>query len=132
MPGANAPTPSVILPVPPVAPAHEEPAIDIQTRRLRLQKRDFMKYGYTAGCPGCINLQRDQPSRNHSEICRQRIENMISSDEEEMARKQYADSRLEGQFTRALEREEELLAQKDATLFSQDAPTEGETPFPNC
>ena len=126
-PGAKLPTPYIILPVPPAIGVPDVPAVDIQARRLRLQKRDFLAHGYTGGCAGCIHLQRDLPgSRNHSEACRKRIEDKIMSDEAEASRKHRADARLDDQLTRALEREEELLQAPEPA-----ATTEGEiTPKP--
>jgi hypothetical protein len=90
---------------------------------MRLVRRDFLKHGYTGGCPGCIHLQSGlEGSRNHNEACRLRIEGAVANDEEEAARKAQADARLDGQLTRALEREEELLNGPVAPA----APTEGE------
>ena len=97
----------------PVAPAPdmpEVPATDIQSRRLRLQKKDFERHGYTAGCGGCVYLQRNsEVSRNHSEACRKIMEECISNEVDGWLRKQRADDRWRDQLTRELEREDELL-----------------------
>jgi hypothetical protein len=124
-PENNAPKPSVILPVPTADLGPGVPATEIQARRMRLVRRDFLKYGYTGGCPGCIHLQSElEGSRNHNEACRLRIEGAVANDEQEAARKAQADARLDGQLTRALEREEELLNRP----VDPAAPTEGELP----
>ena len=66
-----------------------------------------------------MHLQSGLPgSRNHSEVCRSRIEDMLSKDDAEMSFKQQANARLENQLTRALEREDELISETRA-------PTEG-------
>ena len=44
-------------------------------RRARLRPEDFLKFGYTVGCPGCEQLQLQLPDkRNHNETCRLRME----------------------------------------------------------
>ena len=123
-PETEAPKPSVILPCPAAGFAPEMPSIEPQSRRLRLQRRDFLRYGYTGGCGGCVHLQSNLPgSRNHTEACRIRIEEAIAKDDQEAGRKMQADARLESQLTRALEREEELLQR-------QTVPAEGEQRAP--
>lgn len=56
-------------------------------RRMRLNRNDFDAHGFTAGCPGCIHIQSGLAgSRNHSEECRKRIEEMVSEDRREKAK----------------------------------------------
>ena len=52
-------------------------------RRMRFDADDFDKYGYTIGCPGCRAKNRGDISVNHSEECRQRIEQEIREDDPE-------------------------------------------------
>ena len=39
--------------------APEVAAVVFHARRLRLQKKDFERFSYTAGCPGRMHLQKD-------------------------------------------------------------------------
>ena len=49
-------------------------------RRMRLNPDDFKQHGYTRDCPGCVSL-RDGTSvrarRNHTQACRDRMEEII-------------------------------------------------------
>ena len=42
-------------------------------RRMRITKEDVRRVGMAPGCPGCIGINRGL-SRDHSELCRTRIE----------------------------------------------------------
>ena len=43
----------------------------VNTRRMRLTPGTFKLHGYSAGCPGCVHLQRNTgTSRNRTEACR--------------------------------------------------------------
>ena len=54
---------------------------EIVPRRVYLMPRDFVKYGFTQGCPGCRLAQTGiGPKRNHSEACRVRMESEIAKD----------------------------------------------------
>ena len=58
--------------------AHDVLPPEVETvttaRRMRLTPSDFLTHGYTARCPGRINLRRmSEKSRNDSEACRLRI-----------------------------------------------------------
>ena len=46
---------------------------EVQTRRLRINKKDIEKFGMTPGCDGCRAANRGAPARNHNEDCRKRI-----------------------------------------------------------
>ena len=52
-------------------------------RRMRFDADDLQKYGYTLGCPGCRAKNRGEVGVNHSEECRQRIEEKIRVDDPE-------------------------------------------------
>ena len=55
--------------VPPAA----EPGLT--ARRTPLRKADFVSFGYTSGCPACVNLESEGEIRKgHAEVCRKRIE----------------------------------------------------------
>ena len=56
--------------------------------RMRLKKSDFLKHGFTEGCPGCTALIAGTEPRGHLEKCRQRMEEAIVSTEEGRQRKE--------------------------------------------
>ena len=50
---------------------------------MRLNPEDLRKHGYTKVCPGCVSLRDDtnvRARRNHSEACRDRMEEIIGGD----------------------------------------------------
>ena len=79
-------------------------------RRLRLSRDDFITHGYTAGCGGCVALQLGLgAARNHTELCRARMELEIEKTLDGRERKQRVAERLDDQLTRELELEDERL-----------------------
>ena len=67
--------------------------------------------------------------RNHSEVCRLRIEESVTQEEEGILRKKRAEDRLQDQLTRALEREDELQQEQEQQPRGSSNPgaaTEGE------
>ena len=58
------------MPLKPLAPAE-----NMRARRLRLSRDDIIAHGYTAGCGGCVALQRNLSTAwNYTEVCRARME----------------------------------------------------------
>ena len=55
-------------------------------RELRLDGRLLEKFGYTPGCPGCINKQLGLDHRAHTAPCRTRVYNLMNDDEDEVDR----------------------------------------------
>ena len=53
-----------------------EPPKDIK-RRARITREDVVRLGFTHRCPGCIAISRDAPSQNHTEECRNRLEEAL-------------------------------------------------------
>ena len=50
-------------------------------RRPYLKSSDFIKFGFSHGCPGCIWAQNGNgPRRGHDESCRKRMEEEIAKD----------------------------------------------------
>ena len=50
-------------------------------RRMYMKPADFAKHRFTQGCPGCAYAQTGiGTKRNHSEVCRKRIEAEIAKD----------------------------------------------------
>ena len=73
-------------------PARSVPAEQVQPRmgefkprQVYLKPKDFEKYEYTAGCPGCVGL-RCGYKRNHSEGCRNRVEQAMLEDPDDKHR----------------------------------------------
>ena len=52
-------------------------------RRMRFDDDDLNKYGFTIGCPGCNAKNRGNIGANHSEECRQIIEEKMRGDDPE-------------------------------------------------
>ena len=50
-----------------------QPDAESVPRRLRIERRDLEKMGYTPGCPGCYSAKHRRPHRPHTERCRQTI-----------------------------------------------------------
>ena len=74
---------------------------EVVPRRVYLMPRDFVKYGYTQGCPGCTFAQTGiGPKRNHSEACRLRMESEIARDARD------------GRIEKARDRQDHYLEQK--------------------
>ncbi len=48
--------------------------------RIHITQKDIMKYMATTGCPGCRSSLSNTTPRNHSELCRKRIEESIDKD----------------------------------------------------
>merc|ERR1712240_226221 len=53
-----------------------EPHRDIK-RRARITREDVIRIGFTFNCPGCKAISRNAPSQNHTEACRDRIEQAL-------------------------------------------------------
>lgn len=73
--------PGIRIPVKITMPEKVEPTIireEIQGRKVYLKTGDFEKYGYTEGCIGCRAKQAGTAARGHSEVCRTRMEKMLS------------------------------------------------------
>ena len=74
-----------------------------------MERSDFLSFGYIGGCPGCVHLQAGLTgSRNHSEVCRSRIEACVEDTPEGRYRKDRAAQRREDQLTRELKRQDEI------------------------
>ena len=62
-------------------PDAEEPEmrkarVDKYSRGVYLKSEEFVRYGYTAGCDACKRTMTGMKgARNHTKLCRDRIEN---------------------------------------------------------
>ena len=64
------------------------PDTSVTVRRMRLEPRDFQVHSYTAGCQGCVHLQRNAGTRRpHTEACRKIMEECMVTTEEGRQRK---------------------------------------------
>ena len=59
----------------------------VRVNRVRLNKEDFVKHGFTQGCLGCAALIAGTPARGHSEACRARMEAAFAMSPEGLERK---------------------------------------------
>ena len=50
-----------------------DPSADIAPRRLRIERRDLERLGYSPGCPGCYSAKHRRPHKPHTETCRKNI-----------------------------------------------------------
>ena len=65
-------------------------------RRARLTPDDFHKFGFTVGCGGCEQIQTGSAIRkNHSQICRDRIEDELTKSDAGQHRLNRAKDRLD-------------------------------------
>ena len=84
----------------PVRAAPAEPVVprmgEFHPRQLYLKPRDYEKFGYTGGCPGCISLKSGMNyKRNHSEECRSRLMKEMMEDPEDKKRVEKAQNRMD-------------------------------------
>ena len=91
-------------PPPPVEPG-------LTGRRTQLKKSDFETHGYTPGCPGCSKLEYDGVARSgHNEICRKRMEDLLSQTSEGKTRVDHGYQRVATAAMRDYEREQRQKA----------------------
>ena len=80
---------------PPRAPAFRA-GNEFVPRKIYLMPKDFAKYGFTDGCPGCVWLQNKLGARrNHNDQCRLRVEQAIGQDPEEKHRIDIQNSKMD-------------------------------------
>ena len=107
--------------VPPAA----EPGLT--ARRTPLRKADFVSFGYTSGCPACVNLESEGKTRKgHNEVCRKRIEAESMKSEEGKRRVEEGYGRIANAAMRMHERDirtQQAIAQDRAN----DQAEEGES-----
>ena len=123
MEGASS-TPVMIRPAPMSTPMPDPEAQPRVPRRARLSPEDFVKFGYTVGCPGCEQLHlKSSERRNHTEECRRRMELELANTEEGQDRLDKAKDRLD---TRTAE-----IGQRILEETAEAAQPEGEASTPN-
>ena len=64
----------------PVEPEERSRTEDPAPQRIRIEKRDLEKLGYTPGCPGCYAAKHRRPHRAHTDHCRARIQQAMTED----------------------------------------------------
>ena len=77
---------------------------EIRVYRMRLRREDFVKHGFTEGCPGCMAIISGKIARGHTEGCRDRMMKAIGN---EADGKQRLDRQVEKEkdyFAKELER----------------------------
>ena len=78
-----------------------------QTRRAKLNARDFKEFGFTPKCAGCNAMRNNLPNPGHNEECRNRIEECLSETEYGMVRLQQAQQRQDNIIARQIEQQEQ-------------------------
>jgi hypothetical protein len=53
--------------------------IPVVPRTFKTKKADIMEHGPTEGCPGCRAAMADAAAKNHSDSCRQRMEELLKT-----------------------------------------------------
>ena len=85
--------------------------------RLRLKREDFLRHGFTEGCPGCRAMIAGSTARGHHEACRQRMESAIAADSEGQERVERQNSKVTDHMARVLEKR---FSQEDAERRRQE------------
>ena len=87
---------------------------EVEFHRLHIRREvELVQHGYTDGCPGCDAAKSGSKAVGHSEDCRRRIMNAMSSSEEGQKRLKAADERT--QQKRRREPEDAEMEGKAAT-----------------
>ena len=90
-------------------PMMDVPKKEFEWRRPRIEGRDVVKYGPTPECLGCRAFNRGQGANNHTEACRARMEEgMTTYDDPRISRYNQRIVKASMQFMR--EKEEPVLS----------------------
>ena len=82
-------------------PEEREPKV----LRVRIDREDVMRFGATAGCPGCIAVNRGDPHKQHTDECRLRLEGELRrAGSKKMKR---ADDRINESIAKRLEAQDQ-------------------------
>ena len=86
-----------------------------------LPHADIAQHGATVGCDGCRAISRKEPSRNHTEQCRARIEEAMMKEGGERARRvKEATERVTGK-RKAEEEQSQSTVEQSGTAAGQPA-----------
>ena len=95
---------SVHIPQAQGQPPQEPQAPEELTRRIYIKKTDVETYGKTPGCPGCESMGRGGKAKNHTETCRNRLEEEMKKTEQGQERIKEAEKRMDESLARRLEK----------------------------
>ena len=84
----------------------EAEAVPKTIYRMRLKRDDFISRGFTEGCAGCRAILSGGPVRNHSEVCRKRMESEMKESTEGQTRLKRQVDREHEYISRILEKED--------------------------
>ena len=93
--------------------------------RIRLKRDDFISKGFTEGCAGCKAILSGGPVRNHSEVCRQRMEGLMKDSSEGQARLKRQVDRENEYISRFMEKQDEEAQARKKPKPDISASTEG-------
>ena len=85
---------------------------------MRLKKDDFLKFGFTEGCPGCRAIISGTVARGHHEACRRRMQEALAGDDQGRERLGRQNAKEDDYLTRVLEKR---FGQEDAERRALDA-----------
>ena len=88
----------------------EDPA----PKRIRIERRDLERLGYTPGCQGCYSAKHRKQHRSHTDHCRVRISQAMSEDPLLRRRVEAAEERENRWIAAQYEKQEEELQRKSA------------------
>ena len=102
-------------------PVERQPvAEDLPPKRVRIERRDLERLGYTPGCPGCYNAKHRRAHRPHTQFCRDRIQRAMQSDPE-LKRRMEAVTERENRWIVAQHEKTENERQEGGREISEEA-----------
>ena len=103
-----------------------------QVRRMKLTKHDFRVHGYTPNCPGCRALQLGKQSQPHTEACRKRMEEKISTTTEGAERLEKRKRAIDEALARHIERADKKAKEAEPERPANPSPPgQGSEPPPD-
>ena len=82
---------------PEMAPHEDEPV----PKKVRIERKDLEKIGYTPACPGCYNARHSKAHRPHTNFCRNKDQKAMMADPD-----------LNRKLEAATDKENKLIAQQ--------------------
>ena len=96
--------------------------------RLRLKREDFLKHGFTEGCPGCQAVIAGTIARGHTEACRTRMNTALDTTDDGKLRRTAQDEKETEALARILQEHDEARAKKAKTTDVQPSTSSSDSP----